>query len=178
MPRYEPLEAGVEVLGSSIISTIDSFPENVETEAKQIFEKHGINNPSEDEWYPHEANLAAMSALYEEFGPGMLEKVGRDKPKNIPWPPEIETATDAIMSIDEAYRRNHRNGEIGGYHAEQIEMNRIKLICDNPYPCPLDEGIIEGVTFEFAGKTAMVSEIGDECREEGGKHCTYEVKLY
>ncbi len=178
MPKYEPIGSGIEVLGSSIISTINSFPSKREAELRQIFAEHGIEDPNEDEWYPHEANLAAMSTLHEEFGPGMLEKIGRDKPKNIVWPPEIETAIDAVMSIDEAYRKNHRNGEIGGYHAEQVDESRIKLVCDNPYPCPLDQGLIEGVAFEFAGKTAMVSEIGAECREEGGEQCTYKADLY
>jgi len=178
MPKYKPIESDIEVLGSSIISTINSFPDKRETELKQIFAEHGIKNPNEEEWYPNEANLAAMSTLYEKFGAGMLEKIGRDKPKNIIWPPNIETAVDAVMSIDEAYQKNHRNGKIGGYHAEQVGKNRIELVCDNPYPCPLDQGLIEGVAFEFADKTAMVSEIGEECREEGGEHCTYKVDLY
>jgi hypothetical protein len=82
------------------------------------------------------------------------------------------------MSIDEAYRRNHRNGEVGGYHAEQLDTDRIKLVCDNPYPCPFDEGLIEGTAFEFATGTAVVSETGGECREEGGERCTYDVSLY
>ena len=178
MPKYEPIESNVEVLGSSIISTIRSFPDTRETELRQIFAEHGIENPHKEEWYPHEANLAAMSTLHEKFGSGMLEKIGRDKPKNIVWPPNIETAVDAVMSIDQAYRKNHRNGEIGGYHAEQVGESRIEVICDNPYPCPLDKGLIEGVAFEFAGQTAMVNEVGDECREEGGKRCTYNVDLY
>ena len=178
MPKYEPIESSVEVLGSSIVSTISSFPDEREEELKQVFAEHGIENPNEEEWYPHESNLAAMSTLYEKFGPGMLEKIGRDKPRNIAWPSEIKTATGAVMSIDNAYQKNHRNGEIGGYHAEQVGENRIRIVCDNPYPCPLDQGLIEGVVFEFAGKTAMVGEIGDECREEGGKCCTYKVDLY
>jgi hypothetical protein len=178
VPRYEPIENSVEVLGSSINSTISSLPDYGETAAKQIFARHGIENPSDDEWYPNTANLAALSTLYEKFGPGLLQKIGRDKPKNTAWPPTIETATEAVMSINEAYQRNHRNGELGGYHAEQLDESRVKLVCDNPYPCPFDEGLIEGVAFEFATGTAIVNEIGDECREEGGEHCTYEVSLY
>ena len=178
MSRYEPIEDDIEVLGSSIISTISSLPDEEESSIKEIFAQHGIENPNGDEWYSNQTNLAALSTLYQKFGSGMLQKIGRDKPKNINWPPEIETATDAIMSINKAYQKNHRNGKIGGYHAEKLDDSRIKLLCDNPYPCSFDEGIIEGVTFEFATGTAIVNEIGDQCREEGGNHCTYEVKLY
>ena len=32
MPKYEPIESGVEVLGSSIVSTISSFPDEREKE--------------------------------------------------------------------------------------------------------------------------------------------------
>jgi hypothetical protein len=176
VPRYEPIEDGVEVLGSSINSTINSFPGN-KSEIKRIFARHGLDNPTDDKWYPNKANLAALSTVYKKFGPSMLQKIGDDKPKNTVWPPNIETATDAVMSINKAYQRNHRNGEAGGYHAEQLNNGRIKLICDNPYPCPFDQGLIEGAAFEFAIKTAIINEVGDECREEGGEQCTYEVRL-
>jgi hypothetical protein len=178
MPKYEPLDPDAEVLGSSINSTINSFPKKGRSAAKQIYARHGIDNPTDDKWYPHKLNLAAMSTLYDKFGPSMLHKIGRDKPKNTAWPPDIETATDAVMSINDAYQRNHRNGEVGGYHAEQLGQSRIKLVCDNPYPCPFDEGLIEGVAFEFATGTAIINEVGDECREESGERCTYEVNLY
>jgi hypothetical protein len=90
----------------------------------------------------------------------MLQKIGRDKPKNTVWPPDIETATDAVMSINEAYQRNHRNGKVGGYHAEQINPGHMKLTCNNPYPCQFDQGLIEGVVFKFATETALVNEVG------------------
>jgi len=178
VPRYEPIEHGVEVLGSSINSTISSLPENIETIANQIFAQHGIENPVDEKWYPNETNLAALSEIYEKLGSSMLQKIGRDKPKNTVWPPDIETATDAVMSINEAYQRNHRNGKVGGYHAEQINPSHMKLTCNNPYPCQFDQGLIEGVVFKFATETALVNEVGDECRKEGGEQCTYEVHLY
>lgn len=59
-------------------------------------------------------------------------------------------------TIDPAYRMNHRGGEIGYYRYAKTGERAATLTCENPYPCPFDEGLIEGVAVKFAAPGAWV----------------------
>ena len=74
------------------------------------------------------------------------------------------------------YHMNHRGGEIGSYTLTQIESNRAVMVCNNPYPCDFDRGILVSSVRGFAGTTTLVTEKHDAsqgCRKLGGESCTY-----
>lgn len=177
MTTYEPLDSGVEVNGQAVLSVVNSFPDGSQSQGEQILANHGIKDPTDDEWYPQEAWLGALGELTDKLGQATVETIGREIPRSADWPPGTNTIVGGIASIDLAYQMNHRNGEIGNYEAEGVEGDRIHIVCDNPYPCQFDIGIIKGVIDEFGDEQAQVMEIGDTCREEGEESCKYEVKL-
>ncbi len=61
---------------------------------------------------------------------------------------------------------NHRNGDIGNYMFVKLNERSAKMICDNPYPCSFDKGILQSVGRKFAPKDAIVHVDHDqgECR--------------
>jgi predicted hydrocarbon binding protein len=175
MTEYEPLDPEVEANGRTILSFVRAFPDALQERGEEILADNGIEDINEDEWYPQEDWLAAFEDVSESMGDSTLGKIGKEIPRNAEWPPGTDTVVEGVESIDEAYRMNHRNGEIGSYTAKRVEQNKIHVECDNPYPCAFDVGIIKGVVKEFGDSTAFVDEVGDGCREEGAESCLYEV---
>jgi hypothetical protein len=175
MAEYKPLDDGVEVNGQTVFSVIHAFPDALQARGERILADHGIEEPEEDEWYDQEDWLSAFGELRESMGEATLENIGKMIPKSAEWPPGTESIVGGIESIDTAYHMNHRGGEIGNYSAEQADDSRIRVVCDNPYPCAFDRGILKGVVNEFGTSRAKVEEIGGGCREEGADQCTYEV---
>ena len=52
------------------------------------------------------------------------------------------------------------------------------MVCDNPYPCAFDRGIIEAAAKRFAAQSFLVNAVHDDscdCRNRGGESCTYHV---
>jgi hypothetical protein len=70
---------------------------------------------------------------------------------------------------------------IGHYNFKKIDDKTFEMICENPYPCDFDRGIIESMAKKFKpSNTINVSVIHDEtkpCRKKGGDSCTYKVMI-
>lgn len=175
MQEYEPLDSAVEVNGQTILSVVHAFPEGLRSHGERILAENGIDDPEEDEWYPQEHWLESFNDLHEQMGESTLAQIGKKIPRSAEWPPGTNTIVDGVESIDTAYHMNHRGGEIGNYDAEQAGAETIYVVCDNPYPCAFDVGILEGVVDEFGETRASINEIGTECRADGGDECQYEI---
>ncbi|MBI5030397.1 MAG: hypothetical protein HZB51_07710 [Chloroflexi bacterium] len=106
-----------------------------------------------------------------------LLMIGRQIPQNAKWPPDVDTIEKGLRSIDVAYHMNHRGGEIGSYRFEPTGKNSAKMICQNPYPCDFDLGIIDAVAHKFKpANVPMVTVKHDDsqpCRKKGADSCTY-----
>jgi hypothetical protein len=114
------------------------------------------------------------------LGQNTLFSIGMKIPENANFPPEIESLEKALQSIDVAYHMNHRNGEIGHYRYESVGPKSVKMVCQNPYPCAFDRGIITAMAKRFKPKDSiMVNVMHDDsapCRVKGGASCTYNVR--
>ena len=81
-----------------------------------------------------------------------------------------------MASIDVAYHMNHRGGDIGSYRFESTGPKSGKMICRNPYPSDLDQGIVYAVARRFAPKGAFPLVKLDETapsRKRGADACTF-----
>jgi hypothetical protein len=74
---------------------------------------------------------------------------------------------------------NHRGpGDIGGYHFQPVAPRHARLVCDNPYPCDMDQGLIEAFADKFRPKDSLrvrIEHNGQGCRLRGDGACTYDV---
>lgn len=180
MASFEPLDDNVEINGQTILATVEGasrFSDEYRETVRDSLEENGVVEPAPGEWYPQEAWLNAFGALAEDLEPHILDRIGEQIPESADWESGISGVKDGLKSIDTAYHQNHRGGEIGHYRFEEVGDRTGKVICDNPYPCPFDRGIIRAVARRYSPVEAFVfvEETGEECRREGGEKCTYTV---
>jgi len=181
MTPYETFDRDVEVNGRTVLSIVEKgmgrFSDAYRERAIAALAEAGIRDPSPDEWYPQQAWLDAFETIATDLQPHVLDRLGEQLPDVADWPQESATVSGGLRGIDEAYRRNHRGGEIGEYRFERIDERAGEVTCHTPYPCPFDRGLIRGVATEHAPVDSFVfiEETGPNCRREGGEACTYTV---
>ena len=196
--QFKAFEPGIEVSGSSIAAIVDGF-RKYPTVAYKYLTKYGLAKktasaqmPQVDAaaWYRLEDWLSACEEISNEIGVNSLFGIGKSVPENATFPPQVTDVHSAIASINVAYHMNHRkNGAvmfnpetgamldgIGHYHYQPVENeNRIVCVCENPYPCDFDRGIVSAMAtrFEPLARTAHDNEA--PCRKNGADSCTYVV---
>ncbi|WP_049922331.1 4-vinyl reductase [Halopiger djelfimassiliensis] len=168
-----------EVIGRSPQSYIAAGESVSSFVGKQITSKlaeYGLEEIEPDEWYPLEIPLAMLYDMRDEYGGVRMRNMGQNVPEHVEFPPELSEVDEALASIDAAYHQNHRGSEIGSYEFETEGPNEGVMICENPYPCEFDKGLIKGVAKKFANNPVTVEEVGDQCRSDGDQHCEYHVE--
>lgn len=181
MVPYEAFDRDVEVKGQTVLQVVESamgrFSEEYRDRAAAALAEEDIVDPAPDEWYPQQAWLNAFETIADDLEPHVLDRLGGQIPSIASWPTDIDSVPDALRSIDDAYQRNHRGGDIGSYRFTRTDDRVGEIRCHNPYPCPFDRGLIRGVAKEYAPDDAFVfiEETGVDCRRDGGDACTYTV---
>ena len=176
MAQFLAMSPDVDVNGETVRSVILGMG-SFRPRALAILRAHGIDNPIPGLWYSQEGWLSAFRHIAEEIGPNTLYQIGMKIPESANFPPHITTVEAALAAIDVAYHMNHRGGEIGHYTFEAAGPSAARILCDNPYPCEFDRGIIQAMVRRFAD-TESVSVRHDEslpCRNKDGESCTYVV---
>lgn len=189
MAQFIALNPKARVNGQTVLSVVSGM--SIASFSKGILADNGIIDPKPGEWYSQQAWLDAFRQIAEKIGPATLNAIGKQIPEKAEWPAEIDTIEKALGSIDIAYHMNHRidgvilfdqhsgtmKEGIGHYKFEVLGDNKGKMICDNPYPCDFDMGIIEAVAEKFKpGDSRTVSVAHDEsgkCRKNGDDNCAY-----
>jgi hypothetical protein len=65
---------------------------------------------------------------------------------------------------------------IGHYAYHRVSSERkITLICNTPYPCQLDLGILTAMSKKFELGAAVSHDDRRPCRSRGGVSCTYAI---
>ncbi len=189
--EFVALEKDIEVNGETVLSVVKGMG-IFHDKAYEILERHGIKNPEPGQWYPQQAWLDAFKEISVLVGQNALWEIGKKIPENAQWPPHVKSVPQALGSIDIAYHMNHRKeGKvlfdpgtgtmeegIGHYTFLRQTEREGRVVCDNPYPCSFDMGIIQAAADQFALKDEIIQFLHDEsgCRKNGDKSCTYIVK--
>lgn len=140
-----------------------------------ILSRHGIKAIDPAGWYPQQAWLDAFQEIAASIGPRTLSQIGMSIPNNAKFPPGIDNVEKALASIDVAYHMNHRGGEIGHYTFTKTGERSGVMVCQNPYPCVFDSGLVEAMVRRFlpAGGTPKVAhDASKPCRAKQGNSCT------
>lgn len=187
--QFKAMHSEVEVNGETVASVLAGMGA-AKALAARFLTKNGLGDPRPGQWYPQQKWLDAFKDIAESVGPNTLFKIGQSIPQSARFPPEIQTIEHALAAIDVAYHMNHRLGGvplfdgktramregIGHYTFTATAPTRGRVVCQNPYPCDFDRGIIEAMATRFKAPGASVSLSHDEhagCRKNGGDACTY-----
>ncbi|MFH0875027.1 MAG: hypothetical protein V1859_03755 [archaeon] len=190
MAQYKAFNTQVEVNGETILSVVKGMV--AQDMAVKILADNKINNPKPGNWYSQQNWLNAFRNIGEKISSLALLEIGKKIPDNAQWPPQIKTIDQALSSIDVAYHLNHRlNGRImfdpatgnmqegiGHYGYEKTGSKTAKMVCNNPYPCEFDRGIIQSVALKFKPEGSRPVVLHDDtkpCRKKGADSCTYNI---
>ena len=193
--KFEP---GIELSGLIVGPIVDAFKLFPSVAIKRL-RTHGIGTLKGNEmvvdrqaWYPIASWLAAFDDFATTVGPRALFQIGQQIPKYAD-PSQVAHMTDivaAIASVDVGYHMQHRkNGRpmfdlatgqtlpgIGSYGCTpEPAERRITSVCENPYPCEFDRGLLTGFATKFEKLARVTHDERAGCRREGARSCTYQV---
>jgi len=191
MAEFMAFNKDVEVNGQTILSVLDGM-KGYEESALKILARNGIQNINQDQWYSQQSWLNAFKEIANNIGSKTILNIGMMVPENAQWPPDVISIESAFQSIDIAYHMNHRLNKlplfnqstgvmhegIGHYTYQKTGTNEITMVCNNPYPCDFDKGIIKSVANKFkpAGTNPNFFEkVNSGCRKKGENGCTYVI---
>lgn len=177
MTIYKAFDPLVEVNGETILSFLDGMGPYKDLFTSSL-KQNEIDDPEPGKWYLQQSWLNTFKEIAAKTGPATLKRIGGNIPENAKWPPGINTIEAALKSIDTAYHMNHRKGKIGNYAYTPTNDRSGIMVCDNPYPCQFDQGIIEATAKKFAARGEIVKVVHDAsgpCRLNGGESCKYQI---
>ena len=175
MAQFKAFAPGVEVNGQTVLSVVEGMG-TFKQFSLQILAANGITDPRPGQWYPQQSWLDSFKDIGKKVGEATLFQIGAQIPENAAWPPQVDTIDKALASIDVAYHMNHRGGEIGHYDYQKTGDKEGKMVCNNPYPCDFDRGIVTAAAQKFAPAGVFVTVRHDDsspCRKKGADSCTY-----
>jgi hypothetical protein len=180
-----PISVGsdVEVRGTTVclvVEGLSDLSDEAARQANEILVDAEMADPEPDSWYSLRDWIDVLDEIGATVGDDALRELGVKVPKGVEWPPDVNTTRQGFDTVNEAYQLNHRGGEIGSYEFVETGDRERTVICENPYPCPFDKGLLEGVLRVFGEEfnyspMVLIHETGDECRADGGDRCTYRV---
>jgi hypothetical protein len=195
--QFVPFVSGVEVNGQTVFSIVDGMGDFAQLASKFLLaEGIGTRGPAgivkidPGAWYSQAAWLRAFQNIAKQIGDPVLYRIGLAIPKNAKFPPWVKDVESAVRSIDVAYHMNHRNGGaelfnpqngamsegIGHYGCDPVPgRTMIVSICNTPYPCHFDRGIITAMAERFQVTAKVVHDDGSPCRKNGAESCRYIV---
>jgi len=192
--QFKPFEPDLEVYGASIDAIVDAFKLFPSVALKRLA-NYGIGSArgkdvviNRDAWYPLGNWLSAYESFANEVGPRALFQIGQHIPKHAPFPPTITDVHSAVVGLDVAYHMNHRKGGkimfdpatgqkatgIGNYGYTPVPRERrIISVCENPYPCDFDRGILTTLAAKFERTSRVSHDDSAPCRKNGADSCKY-----
>jgi hypothetical protein len=176
MAQFVAFAPDAELIGQSMLVTIEAMGSSV----LPLLKKHGIENIHPDRWYPQQPFLdffrdVASGDFSSVFD---LVSIGMKAPEIALWPENVKSIQDALFSIGEAYKMNHRGSEFGYYKATQTGEREIEMECKNPYPCDFDYGLVYNTAKLYLpadGQLTVEHAATGRCRQHGDDVCTYIV---
>ena len=190
MAQFIAFEDGITVNGQTILSVVNALEKaKAKDIALDVLAENNLINIEDKKWYKQIDWLNTFKSISEEMGETILFFIGKSIIDSAEFPPEIDDLEKGLASIDIAYHMNHQkggkqmlnpeNGEklngIGSYKVTEVQDNQIKMVCENPYPCDFDRGIITSMSRKFEPLAEVKLDPSTKGRKEGKKSSTYVI---
>jgi hypothetical protein len=194
--QFKVFEPGIDVHGSSVDAFVEAFKLFPSVILKRLVSSGiGTTNAKgdvtidRDSWYPQVSWLSAFENIASQVGPRALFQIGQGVPKHAIFPPSVTDIRTGLAALDVAYHMNHRKGGrsmfdpatgqkmkgIGSYATSDSGPRKITAVCENPYPCDFDRGILAGITARFERTARVTHDDSAPCRKNGANSCTYQI---
>jgi hypothetical protein len=189
-------EEQIEIFGRSASSVVAAF-KYFQDVPERLFLENGIGELlgdaiviEPDRWYPQENWMRAFRAIAGRVGDATLFHIGSRVPASAPFPSGIVDVEGALQAIDVAYHLCHRKGGrvmydeasgtmlegIGHYGARPSGPHEVTCVCDNPYPCAFDQGLVTAMARKYERHATISHEPETPCRKLGADTCVYVVR--
>ncbi len=145
----------------------------------ELLAKVGIHQPDPAVWYPVTTTLRFLEAVEADHGREALRSMGRAIPENARFAPDMEGMERTLQVLEVAYQVNHLGATTCGYQHHLPEPGQAEVVCENPYPCDLDLGLIERLLERGAGgspRASVVHRLGPACRRLGARACVFDLR--
>ncbi len=187
MSRHKATYPGIEVRAEVTKLFADAFsvfPSIATRYVDRLSKARSTGFIALDEW------LRVFQDVFADIGPNALFQLGQREVSNPHFSAATRTLEEALRQIDVAYHKSHRKGGspmfdavsgkmqegIGHYAVSRVAHHkRIHIVCDTPYPCPLEHGIVAGITGHFEPRAIVTHDLKSGCRMKGDARCTYTV---
>lgn len=192
-----PVSPDLQVLGAAVNSIVEGFGAFRILASRSLtdvdigtIDARGAFHLDKAAWYSLADYLRAYSRIERDLGSSFVYSAGLTIPRTALFPAAIHDVETATRSIDVAYHMNHgRNGEalfdektgtmgegIGHYHVQSAGARLLRIVCENPYPCDFDRGIVEAMAKRFEPSAKVLHDPKQACRKFGGESCTFQVE--
>ena len=194
--QFKAFEPGIDVHGSSVDAFVEAFKLFPSVILKRLV-SNGIGTTNakgdvtidRDSWYPQVSWLSAFEGIASTVGHRALFQIGQGVPKHAIFPPSVTDIRSGLAALDVAYHMNHRKGSrsmfdpatgqkmkgIGSYGTSDSGPRKITAVCENPYPCDFDRGILSAVATRFERTARVTHDDAAPCRKTGANSCTYHI---
>lgn len=175
MAQFISFDPDAKVYGASMLSVIEGMGERI----RPVLAAHGMEEIKPDEWYPVQNYLDFYREISQARYNATLNLVstGIRVPEKAVFPDNIDSITKAFQVLDEAFQMNHR-GNVGHYHVHVIRDRQIEVVAENPFPCDMDYGLMQGLARRFKPAKSNLLVYHDPkapCRKKGADTCTYHI---
>ena len=180
MKEFDVQDESIMVKGMLLTAFLQAFGA-YKSRGERVLKRH-LGGESieinENELYPCSKVLAGFRELQDQFGPDFIQRVGQFLYENVPFPEELDSFEATLAGMNPVYYGTHANaeGKIGHYRFEKTGPKSGLMVCDNPYPCAFDMGILLGVAKSFGEEATITHEKEEPCRRDGGERCTYRIE--
>ncbi len=177
-PPYKPFVASSPknlIYGSSMNAFIDGMM--IRGVGREILAREGLAEIDPNAMYTQQKGLDIMRRIAEKLGDETLYSIGYRVPYNVDFPDSIRDVRSALQSIQPAYQKAVLGTNTGRYAFAEPEHGCFEVLCENPYPCDFDLGIVSALVDRFRGSQLyQIIHAPDCCRKTGGAHCRYRVE--
>lgn len=169
-----------KVTGANIVAFLASAGEVspvFEKKARETFEKYGITDPDESDWYDSQNYTEAMMEIVDKAGEKTVQQAGRESVRfNEPIlkQDDLESALAVLSEQHVETHKNYDEDNVGAVECELVGETRCRVTGTGGYRYP--ESLLRGAAKETVLQTGETDTVGiEDADPEHGEVMAFEL---